>query len=98
MRLGLAPYYVGVTLSAIRLRRALEALGMTMQNQTAILHYPHPDNVVRFSESCVGRIGRGRLDGLTERVFATFERFGNTGMRYLTGRYLAVCAVKDNQL
>jgi len=98
MRLGLAPYYVGVTLSAAHLRSALTSLGMTMHYETAILHYPHPDGVVRLCERCVTGIGRGRLDGVTAGVFSAFERFGNASMRYLTGRYLAVCATKDNRL
>jgi SAM-dependent methyltransferase len=98
MRLGLAPYYIGVTLSSAHLRNALRSLGMTIHNETAILHYPHPDCVVRLCERCVTGIGRGRLDGVTANVFSAFERFGNTGMRYLTGRYLAVCATKGNKL
>ena len=97
MRLGLAPYYVGVTLSASRLRNTLEALGMSVEHQTAILHYPHPDSLVRLCESCVRRVGRGRLDGMMERLFAAFERLAHTRIRYLTGRYLAVDAVKESQ-
>lgn len=97
MHLGLAPYYVGVTLSAASLRTSLESLGMVLQFQTAILHYPHPDGVVRFVERCFTGLGRGHLDGLTGKAFALFERLGNSGIRYRTGRYLAVCAVKDSQ-
>lgn len=95
MRLGLAPYYVGVTLSSGRLRAALESLGMTVAHETAILHYPHPDGIVRFCERCVTCMGRGHLDGLVARLFRASERLGNTRLRYATGRYLAVDAVKE---
>ena len=95
MRLGLAPYFVGVTLSAGRLRSTLENLGMTMAHQTAILHYPHPDGLVRLCERCAHTMGRGKLDGFIGRLFGAAEQLGNTRMRYLTGRYLAVDAAKD---
>jgi len=94
MRLGLAPYFVGVTLSASRLRSALEALGMTVAHQTAILHYPHPDGLVRLCERCARTLGRGKLDGLLGELFGAAEQLGNTRLRYLTGRYLAVDAVR----
>ena len=98
MRLGLAPYYIGVTMSASRIRAALEAMDMTVAHETAILHYPHPDGMVRLGERCLRAIGRGRLDGLIAQLFRASERFSTTGLRYLTGRYLAVCAIKGDSL
>ena len=98
MRLGLAPYFVGVTLSLPRLRAALEDVGMTVVHETAILHYPHPDGLVRSCERCARAIGRGRLDGFVEGLFTAAERLGNTELRYLSGRYLAVDAVKERQI
>lgn len=97
MRLGLAPYFIGVTLSAARLRHALESLGMTVTHQTAILHYPHPDGLVRFWERSSRAIGRGRLDGFIADIFRAAEKLGNTRLRYLSGRYLAMNAMKDGQ-
>ncbi len=95
MRLGLAPYYVGVTVPLNRLRSILEGLGLTVQHESAILHYPHPDGLVRLCESCVRRIFRARCDRLLERLFAACERFGGTRVRYRTGRYLAIGAIKE---
>lgn len=92
MRLGLAPYYVGVTLSASRLESSLRALGLTVVNRTAILHYPHPDGLVRLLERCVCATGLG---GLVGRLFALTEQLEATPLRYLTGRYLAVHAIKE---
>jgi len=97
MRLGLAPYFVGVTLSLPRLRASLEGLGLTVAHETAILHYPHPDGLVRLCEQSARAVGRGRLDGFIERLFGAAERLGNTKLRYLSGRYLAVDAVKEQQ-
>jgi SAM-dependent methyltransferase len=94
MRLGLAPYYIGVTLSRRRLLAALRALGMEIRGCTAILHYPHPDSLVRAMERAARRAGRGRLDGPVARLFARFERLEHSRLRYLSGRYLAVAAVK----
>lgn len=94
MRLGLAPYYIGVTLSRRRLLAVLGELGMEVRECTAILHYPHPDGLVRAMERAARRAGRGRLDGAVARLFARFERLEHSRLRYLSGRYLAVAAVK----
>ncbi len=91
MRLRLAPYYVGVTVSARRLDEVLGLLGLTVVHRTAILHYPHPDGAVRLCERCARTL---RLGGLAARVFSAAEQLRGTRIRYLTGRYLAVDAVK----
>jgi SAM-dependent methyltransferase len=94
MKLGLAPYYIGVTLSRRRLTATLEALGMQVLDCTAILHYPHPDGLVRSMERAGRRLWRGRLDPAVAGLFALTERLEHTRLRYLSGRYLAVVAVK----
>ncbi len=96
MRLGLAPYYVGVTLSAAEAREELESMGMKVRQESAILHYPHPDGLVRLAESCIHKLCRGRLDGLLERLFTASERLGGTRVRYWTGRYFAFCALRES--
>ncbi len=95
MRLGLAPYYIGVTLSRRQLRAMFLELGLRIERETAILHYPHPDGLVRRMETLVRRLGRGHLDRLVEHAFHLSERLQNSHLRYLTGRYLAVSGVKD---
>lgn len=94
MRLGLTPYFVGRTLSIKKLRQALEEVGFDVADATAILHYPHPDKLVRWLESALRRLGRGRFDGMIRRGWAFLERLGKRRTRYLTGRYIAVKAVK----
>ncbi len=95
MRLGLAPYYVGATLSRRQLATAFGEFGLRMERETAILHYPHPDGLVRGMETLMRRLGRGHLDRLVEHAFHLSERLQNSRMRYRTGRYLAVSGVKD---
>jgi SAM-dependent methyltransferase len=96
MRLGLAPYYIGVTLPLACLRADLEHLGLRVAHETAILHYPHPDGLVRLCERCARWLGRGTLDRLVAQFFTAAEQLGGTRLRYLTGRYLAVDAIKGN--
>ena len=95
MRLGLTPYFVGRTLSIKKLRRTLEELGFDVADATAILHYPHPDKLVRWLESALRRLGRGRFDGMIRRGWTLLEQLENRRTRYLTGRYIAVKAVKQ---
>jgi SAM-dependent methyltransferase len=95
MRLGLAPYYIGTTLDRTQLRDVLQRLGLRLDEETAILHYPHPDGMVRAAETALRALGRGRLDRAVEGMFAQMERLEKTRMRYVTGRYLAVRATKE---
>jgi hypothetical protein len=96
MRLGLAPYFIGKTLSPSKLRGALEALGFSVDEMTAIFHCPHPDAMVRRFETLLRRLSRGRLDGAIRRALMLLERLGSVRTRYLTGRYIAVKAVKQD--
>lgn len=94
MRLGLAPYFIGKTLSPSGLRRTLEGIGFSVDESTAIFHCPHPDALVRRLETWLRRVSRGRLDGAIRGSLVALERLGSRRTRYLTGRYIAVKAVK----
>ncbi len=94
MRLGLSPYFIGKTLSFSRLRRALEEIGLCMEESTAILHHPHPDGLVRWIESSLRKVSKGKLDNAIRKTLAYLEQLGGRKAKYLTGRYLAVKAVK----
>jgi len=94
MRLGLAPYFIGKTLSLARLKQALEDMGFNVEESTAIFHYPHPDGVVRFLERALRKLSCGRLDNAIRRWLASLDRLETKRTRYLTGRYIAVKAVK----
>ena len=95
MRLGLAPYFIGKTLSHSRLRGTLEDLGFSVDEITAIFHCPHPDAMVRWCETLLRRLSCGRLDGAIRRALVLLEKLGSVRTRYLTGRYIAVKAVKQ---
>jgi SAM-dependent methyltransferase len=94
MKLGLAPYFIGRTLSLSRLRRALTEIGLVIEESTSILHYPHPDGLVRWLERSLRFLSRGKLDNAIRRMLAGLNQLEGSKVKYLTGRYLAVKAVK----
>ena len=94
MRLGLAPYFIGRTFSAAELRRALQGVGLEVEETTAIFHYPHPDGLVRLVERCLRRLSGGRLDNAIRRGLSLLDGLEGSRTRYLTGRYVAAKAVK----
>ena len=94
MRLGLAPYFIGVTLSPAKLRRALKEIGFDVAASTAIFHYPHPDALVRWLEQSLHKLSKGKLDNAIRKVLALLDKLEGKRTRYLTGRYIAVKAVK----
>jgi SAM-dependent methyltransferase len=98
MKLGLSPYFIGRTLSLSRLRRALTEIGLDIEQNTAILHYPHPDGLVRWLERSLRSLSRGRLDGAIRKGLTCLNRLEESKIKYLTGRYLAVKAVKRGAL
>jgi SAM-dependent methyltransferase len=94
MKLGRTPYFIGKTLSLSKLKHSLEQAGFTVEQSTAVFHYPHPDSLVRWSERALRKIGRGKLDNVVRRVLTLLDKCEHTGIKYLTGRYIAVKAIK----
>jgi len=94
MKLGLAPYFIGKTLSPTKLRHTLEDIGFNVEESTAIFHYPHPDGLVRWLEHALRKLGRGKFDNTIRSGLALLDRLERKRSKYLTGRYLAVKAVK----
>jgi ubiquinone/menaquinone biosynthesis C-methylase UbiE len=94
MKLGLAPYFIGKTLSPTKLRHTLEDIGFNVEESTAIFHYPHPDGLVRWLERSLRKLGRGKFDNAIRSGLALLDRLEGKRSKYLTGRYLAVKAVK----
>lgn len=94
MRLGLSPYFIGRTLSLKKLKRNLEEIGFKVSESTAIFHYPHPDGLVRGLERSLHKLSRGRLDNAIRKSLALLDKLEGKKTRYLTGRYIAVKAVK----
>jgi SAM-dependent methyltransferase len=94
MKLKLAPYFIGKTLSRIQLKQALDDSGLDIAESTAIFHYPHPDGLVRLLERSVRNLGGGRLDNIIRKGLTISDWLGTKKSKYLTGRYLALKAVK----
>jgi len=94
MRLRLSPYFIGRTLSLKKLRQNLEEIGFDVADCTAIFHYPHPDGLVRGLERSLRKLSRGKLDNAIRRGLALLDGLEGKRTRYLTGRYIAVKAVK----
>jgi SAM-dependent methyltransferase len=94
MKLRLSPYFIGKTISLGKLIPALEEIGMTVEESTAIFHYPHPDCLVRGLERLLHKLSGGRLDGAIRKGLSLLDKLEGKRSRYLTGRYIAVKAVK----
>jgi hypothetical protein len=97
MKLGLAPYFIGQTLSLPHLRRVLEENGLVVKDITSILHYPHPDGLIRWLERSLRYLSRGKLDSAIRKWLASLNRLEGSKIKYLTGRYLAIKAVKPGK-
>lgn len=95
MRLRLSPYFIGRTLSFARLRNILEEIGLSVEASTAIIHYPHPDGLVKWLERSLRRVSKGKLYNATRKTLDYLEQLEGRNIKYLTGRYLAVKAVKE---
>ncbi len=94
MKLKLAPYYIGRTLSRRKMKQTVEESGMYIAESTTIFHYPHPDGLVRLVERFVRNLGRGRLDGFIRKTLSFTDWLGRRKTKYFTGRYLAIKAIK----
>ena len=94
MKLKLAPYFIGRTLSRTKLQQALNESGLDVAECTAIFHYPHPDGLVRWLERSIRRLGRGRFDNAIRRGLTLLDKLETKRSKYLTGRYIALKAVK----
>lgn len=97
MSLKLSPYFIGRTLSLSKLSRILEGIGLNVEESAAILHYPHPDGLVRWLERSLRKFSRGKIDNAIRKTLALLERLEGNRAQYLTGRYIAVKAVKRRQ-
>lgn len=94
MKLGLTPYFIGKTLSLTKLKHSLKEIGLDVEESTAIFHYPHPDGLVRWLERSLRKLGRGGFDNAIRKSLAILDRLEGKRSQYLTGRYIAVKAVK----
>jgi SAM-dependent methyltransferase len=91
-KLGIVPYYVGVTLTPGQLKKLLEKTGFEVLETESILHCLRI-LAVRFSdliEKCFGPSGQKRY----LRFLMAFEGLSRWPTRFLTGNFIAVKAIK----
>ncbi len=90
--LNMSPFFIGKTLSAHSLRRALTELDLKVTDATAILHNPR-----LFAKAGLRLLRMLKPPGY-ERVAVRLLRMSDAmeraGTRYLTGQFVAVRAVK----
>ena len=89
-RLGLVPYFVGVTCGPARLRTTLEQAGFTVTEMSAVMHFP------RVVARVLGLGRRGRNRPTTRRVLQLFESFSRLPTRYVTGQFVAAKAYRPS--
>lgn len=91
-RMGVVPYYVGVSCGPIGLRKMLENVGLEVAEMTAILHCP------RVVAVHIARAVQARTGVPTHRKFLLWlmkwERLSMWPTRFLTGNYVAVRCTK----
>lgn len=91
-RVGLVPYYVGVTCGPRRLRAAATRAGLAPVEMESILHVPRAMGV--GLARAVERRGNPGAEARFLRTAGRCEPLRRLPTRYLTGYYIAVLAVK----
>jgi len=91
-RLGIIPYYMGVTLSRFQLIRALESSGFEVQESTAIVHSPRV--VAIWAGLLLGRMKHDGIKASFRRLLGLFECLERLPTKDITGYFVAVKAVK----
>jgi len=91
-KIGLVPYFVGATYDRHTARRVLTALGLTVTHVDAMAHAPRAPAI--WAGRRHARRHQEPSRGLL-RLLSAFDRvFSQSPLRFLTGYYVAVRAVK----
>ena len=92
LRLGLLPYFTGVSCDARGLRALLTDAGFDVPDQATVLHVPRvPAMVVA---RLLDTLDRPRLSRAYLRLLAAFERLAATRLAPLTGYFVGARAIK----
>lgn len=89
---GTIPFYMGVTVSRSELIHLLESNGFSIHDSTAIEHCPRI--LVIWIGHILEKFASERIKVWYLRLLGFFERLERFPMRYLTGYFVAVKAVK----
>ena len=91
-RLGIVPYYVGATFGPRRLIQSLQQVGFEVVETSAIMHCPRILAVLL--SSMLERYANAPVQRAFLHFLLIFERLQFTPLRFLTGYFVAVKAVK----
>ena len=94
-RAGVLPYYVGATLTTRGLRNMLIKAGFEVKASSAILHCPRVVAIPLSNWIQKYCSERGQQRWL--RVLMAFEWLSRTPLRYVTGHFVAVHAIKPGR-
>ena len=94
-RLGIVPYFVGKTLTPAQLYRALERAGFKIERTEAGMHIPRMPAVLlaKMAE----KINSTHIRQALLTTMMSMEALSRLPIRYLTGYYIMVRAVKSEQ-
>jgi SAM-dependent methyltransferase len=93
-RLGLVPYYLGLSYHMRELIDELKASGLKASETTAILH--NPRLVAIAMVAVANRIGWRPLIRLVQKSLIAAQRFEKTRWRFYTGSFIAAKAIRKN--
>jgi SAM-dependent methyltransferase len=92
-RLGIVPYELGATCGRRRLVGLLEDCGFTVEATEAIMHCP-PQVASKLTDRFADGAGE-ELEARHLRRVLRFEVLSAWPTRYLTGHFVAACAIRD---
>jgi SAM-dependent methyltransferase len=90
--LRLVPYFVGATYSRDDVEREFAKLGLRVTHLSAVAHVPRAPAI--WIGKVRERLGRRGVSKTLLRLFRVFDRLESSVVRFQTGYYLAVRAVK----
>jgi len=92
---GLIPFDMGVTISKHELIRILKSSGFEVHNYTAIVHSPRILGI--WIGYVINRMGNKKIKIYFHRLLGIFEHLEKLPMRYMTGYFVAVKAIKKQK-
>ncbi len=93
--LGFAPFFSGKTYSIKELQRVLEEIGFDVKATTSIIH--NPRLITRKIVNFLRWLDARKFDPWIRKGLAFLDRLENKRIKYLTGLYIAVKAMKPEK-
>lgn len=91
-RVGMLPYYVGITVGGEHLRALLAAAGFELRDLRPIMHAPRP--LAILAGAFVEHRGSPRATARLARTLELCERLESSRLRFRTGHFTAVLATR----